>query len=382
MIGADIMGLVQKRRNKNRTGLITLVCLAVILMIASVVLALRFPKEDGWASTSEPDINNPTKTGFACDTIEAQKLYPFANGLVKVNKDRVSFLDLKGNEIFGEVIDMDAPFCTISSKRAFIGDSNGFQYIVIDSSKVLYKSTIKGTIDYASINEDGYVAIVADEPGVKGVVKILNPEGDGLFTWQSAESGYILSSKINPTSNRVDISLSNTDGARVSPILKSFGIDGAAKGQFISQTNDLLPIILYDNDKDVVMCGSSRIIAFDGIKEKYSISFLKIYTVVSSDYGILLIAKTQNSDKPMFYVLDSKGATSPGIELSDEVSEIAVKGSVAAIGSGNTIIGVSINNKKVISRNPISASPIRIAFSSTSNQLIIVARDGVTTCTP
>lgn len=372
----------RNQQKKNKVGLISLVLLAIILMVSSIILVIRFPDEDLWSNQTESDINNPVQSGFLCDAIEAQKLYPLGNGLVKISRDRVSYLDLKGNEVFGEVVSMESPFCKTSLNKALVGDTNGLQYLVLDTEKIIYKSTAKGTVDYGSINEDGYVALVMDEPGVKGVTSIFKPDGTGLFSWQSAESGYILSTQINADSNLVDVTLVNTDGVRAQPMLKRFGINGEAKGQFIPQINELLPTLIYDVDQDPVNCGSSDIISFNGTNEKYHLVFSKIYTVASSKYGILVVGKKQANDIPMLYLIKRDGTMSNGISLSEEVTSIAVKDSLAAVGSGNNVICISIDKMKEKSRTPVSASPIRIGFNSLSNQVIVVAKDGVTTFTP
>lgn len=351
-------------------------------MTASIILALRFPDETAWGNTSEVDINSPSQSGFACDAVEAQKLYPFDNGLIKISTDRVSYLDLKGSEVFGEVISMESPFCTMSGKYALVGDTNGVQYLTMNSGSVIYKANAKGTIDYGSINKDGYAALIMDEAGVKGVTQILKPDGSAVFTWKSAESGYILSAQINPESALVDVLLVNTDSANVKPMMKRFGINGEAKGQFIPKINELLPILLYDKDNDPVSCGASSLICFDGTNEKYRMSFSKIYHVTPSDYGILLTAKKESGDIPALYRISADGTLSEGIPLSESTTGIAVNGSKAAVGSGNVVVCVSLDKMKETSRKTVSASTIRVGFSSASGQVIVVARDGVSTFNP
>jgi len=370
------------KKSKGSIGLISLVVLVIALIIGAVSLMVLFPKEDVWIDSNEININNPAQSGFVCDAIEAQKLYVFGNGLIKISRDRVSYLDLKGNELFGEVVSMESPFCKISQTRALIGDSKGFEYLVLDFEKIIYKATAKGTLDYGSINDAGYVALVMDEPGIKGVTKILKPDGTGLFSWESAESGYILSCEINPASQLVDVALVNTDGALVAPMLKRFGINGEAKGQFLPQVTQILPMLLYDADMNPVNCGSSDIVCFDGTKEKYHVNFSKIYTSQTSDYGILVIAKKQANDIPKLYLVKNDGSMTEGVPLSEEITPLAVKGSKVAVGSGNSIITISIEKMKELSRTPVSASPIRVGFSSLTSQIIVIARDGVTAFIP
>lgn len=372
----------RKQQNRHKTGLIFLVLLAVVLMVASVVLVLRFPEEDLWNSQAESNINNPASSGFQCDAVEAQKLYPLGNGLVKISDERVSYLDLQGNEIFGTAVEMEAPFCTISSDRALVGDTNGFQYLVLNTERLLYQGTAKAAIDFGSINKEGYVALVMDEAGFKGVASIFDPDGTALFSWQSAESGYILSAQVEPDSFIVDVALVNTDGSDIKPMLKRFGIKGDAQGQFIPQVSTLLPTLLYDIDGDPVGCGVADLVSYEGTNEKYHIEFSKIYAAASTDYGILVIARKMIGDVPALFLVRNDGSVSDGITLSEDVTPIAVKGSLAAVGSGNSIVCINIEKMKEKSRTPVSASSIRVGFADSSNQIIVVARDGVTAFMP
>jgi hypothetical protein len=369
----------RERQQKPKIGLIVLVTLAFSIMVVSVILAIKFPVDDSWKNPNDTDINNPALSGFVCDATEAQMLYPMGNGLVKVSRNRISYLNLKGTEIFGEIVNMESPICRISEDKALIADTNGVTYMALDTTHVLFSSTAQNTLDYGSINKDGNIVLLMDEPGVKGVARVLKADGQGLFAWKSAQSGYILAGQVSPDSKYTDISIINTDGAATQPIFKRFGMKGEAVAQYMPKTEEIMPVIIYDSDNNPVICGQSNVVAYDNTKEKYHLTFSKIYTVASSNRGIVLVAKRNSNEIPKLYLIDIDGEISGGIALSEEVTPIAVNGDIAIVGSGNSVVSVSLDKMKEISRTPVSATTVRVAFSTSSNRAIVVARDGVTT---
>jgi len=365
-------------RKKNSYGLVILIFLAFAIIISAIITVVKYPNDDSWENPDDTDINNPAFSGFLIDPAQALMLYPFGNGIIKVSRSRISYLDLSGKEIYGEVAAMEAPLCSISENKAIIADTNGVSYMTFDVNKNHFSSTSTNTIDFANINKDGYTILITDEPGLKGVAKIFNPAGEALFSWKSSESGYIIAGQISPDSKYVDLCILNTDGAYLQPVLRRFTIKGEATTQFIPEGEELYSILLYDESNDPVLVGQSKLIAFNKSGEKYSQSFNKIYTASSSEYGVLVVARKTINEIPSLYIIKEDGKISQGIPLSEETTSIAVKDDLAAVGSGNTVVTVSLKKMEEMSRNTISASTVRVGFSPTQNRVIVVARDGVT----
>ncbi|MHB1453513.1 MAG: DUF5711 family protein [Saccharofermentanales bacterium] len=313
---------------------------------------------------------------YPCDATEAQKLYPLGNGLVKVSKDRISYLNLVGAEKFGESINMEIPVCRIAGEYALVTDTGGTSYVLLNSEGILYSSGAGSTIDYGYLNSEGYAAIVYDKPGIKGVAKIIAPDGTGVFAWESAESGYILAAYIAPDSKSVDVSIYNTDSVEPFPILKRFSIAGEAVGQYSPDTTQMLPVIVYCGNNPV-MCGGTDIIALVGNKEAYHKQFFKVYSIAASGNNILVVAKINAGDTPMLYRISSDGTQSSGILLSEEVTPVAVYGNTAVIGSGISVVCIDVSRMKVISRVSLNASVMRVGLAQSGSLVIAVAGDGV-----
>jgi len=365
-------------KRKSKTGLAVIIILAVAVMLISIALVIKLQADDLWFNFEDSDVNNPIQAGFFASPVEAQTLYPFGNGILKASKSRIAVLDIDGNEIFGEAVSMEAPLCYINEGKAVIIDSKSVVYVTVDTNRNIKSSNASGTLDFGFIGHDGHLVLLTDEPGVKGVAQLLNYSRQALFTWKSAQSGYILSASLTPDSRYVDFSIANTDGAQIQPVLRRFSLEGEAIAQFIPDSNELLPIILYDTDKSPVMIGQTTMIAFGDSREKYNLKFNRIYTANESDSGILVAAREKANDIPGLFLISTSGNYKKIITLSEEVTPIAVKGNYAAIGFGNTVVCVSIDKGEEISRHSLSAAAIRVGFFENSNNIIVVARDGVT----
>jgi hypothetical protein len=313
---------------------------------------------------------------YRCDATEAQKLYPFGSGLIKVSRDRISYVTLAGTEKFGEPVSMEIPSCRVSGSYALITDTGGTSYMLLDSSGVLYSSSAGSTIDYGYVNSDGYAVIVFDKPGTKGVARIIAPDGTSPFTWESAESGYILSAYISPDSRSVDISIYNTDSVEPFPILKRFSINGEAIGQFTPSTSQMLPAVVYCGSNPV-MCGSSDIVSLIDYKAAYYKQFFKVYSVAASGSSVLAVAKINAGDTPMLYRISADGTLSAGILLSEETTPVAVYGNTAVVGSGTSIVCIDAMKMKVISRVSLSTSVMRVDLALSGSMVVAVTGDGV-----
>lgn len=369
----------RRETKRSKTALIILIVFAVTVMALSVFLVVKLQSDELWFNFDENNINNPVQSGFLVSPVEANALYPFGNGILKVSKDRISILDISGNEIFGEAVSMEAPLCSINGNMALIIDTGSYFFATIDTSRNFKTFSASGALDFGVIGNDGSIVLLTDEPGVKGVAQVLNSAGQGVFTWKSAQSGYILSGSITSDSKNVDFCIANTDASLIQPMLRRFSMEGEPVAQFIPDSNELLPLIIYDSAQDPVMIGQTTMVAFKGSGEKYNLRFNRIYTAASSSSGVLVVAKEKSNEIPSLYIVGTNGEYKKIITLSEDVTPIAVRGNYAAIGYGNTVVLVSISKGEEISRNSLSAAAIRVGFFENSNNIIAVARDGVTT---
>lgn len=365
-----------RHSGKRRTGLFILILLALVLMILSVVLISGLPEEYSLKPSNSTSGSELKVQHISCDMTEARKIYPFGNGLLKISNYNISYVDLNGNEKFGETVDMETPACDINGDYALVLDTDGTSFMLLSSEKILYSAQATGTIDFGSVNKDGYVAIVYDKPAIKGAARFLKPDGTEIFEWESVESGFIVVAHVSEKLDAIDILTYNTDGVDAFPIYKSFDFAGNAKSQNFLETDDIVSLVLYDDKDNVILCGSSYIF-LSGKEKQFHKDFNNIYLASSAQSGLLVVAKEASTDTPMLYAVDLDGKTSQGILLSEEVVSLNRKQNIAVVGYGPSIVCVDLKTMEVIKRVSFNSTVIRAAINSNGDKAIIVTGEGV-----
>ncbi|MFA7205903.1 MAG: DUF5711 family protein [Saccharofermentanales bacterium] len=360
---------------RQKTGLYVLIVLAAVLMALSVVLIVGFPQEDYVRPSSASGETFSQVNGFDCDLNEARKLYPLGNGLLKLGRDMVSYVDYEGNEKFSESIVMETPACHIGGEYALIMDLTGTSFALINTDGVVYKEQTPYTIDYGNVSDQGYAAVLFDKPGLKGVVRFLAPDGSRLFEWESVESGFIVSARISGEINRADAVVYNTDGAQPYPIMRRFSLNGESVAQFYPETDEILTSIIYNTSDEPVLFGGSSIIKPGN--NGFEIRFNKIYAAAETQYGIIFIARRDIDDTPMMYKLSDDGTLGTGILMSEEITGLTVNSENAAAGLGNTVLYIDIKQMRILSGISVEASLIRIGFNAAGDKLVVVSTEGI-----
>ncbi|MCD8499549.1 MAG: DUF4340 domain-containing protein [Clostridiales bacterium] len=98
--------------HRSKASLVILILLAFLLLAAAVALALSIPEQTVLPDATESvDLAAAAQLGFTCDATEAQRLYPFGQGIVKLTHNRLAYLALDGSEVFAPRNRHGVSFC-------------------------------------------------------------------------------------------------------------------------------------------------------------------------------------------------------------------------------------------------------------------------------
>lgn len=380
----------------HRAGLVALAVVAVLLMAAVVAIAFLLP-EDAWTPT-DPEVTTPVTplTGFDCDSNEAMTLHPLGNGVVKVTRSRLVRMDMTGIEGWSLDIDMQSPFVVARNGRMLVVDRTGFDWVLMDASGRLASGRTTGAITGAALGADGGIALIHDEPGYRGVLRLLAPDGTFRFEWKSAESGHILSAAFDPAGGFVDVSVLNSDGTTPLTYHKRFSLEAAEVAQHRLPDNWILPVVVHDPEGHPVFVGSQQLIALsDNPEPAWSLSLARILSAHTAPGGVLVVgSETADGDLRLWRV-DSQGRKGSGLVLPFEPDQTALgdDGTYMAFSSGSRILIVRIpganqgpNQAPVLAGDlRTTGEVLRLAFTGDPREprlLTVVARDGVRSLLP
>lgn len=197
----------------------------------------------------------------ACGEPESEKAESFAIGtgtrqcfamagdtLISAAGNGVRGFDLMGETVFDLQLDMTYPAVCSNGEQAVVYDIGGSEIVYSDGSAL----SLENVIISAALNEDGYLAVCAEEPGYKGAVTVYSPEKQPVYKWYSAES-WIIAAAVSPDGESLAVLCSDEAGSRI----RIFSLDSEAEWGSYSAPESLNELIWLDD----TICG----IGSDGI---------------------------------------------------------------------------------------------------------------------
>ena len=362
---------------RSKASLITLIMLAFLLLAAAVALAVSMPEE-----TILPDTSVPLATvavsdaGFDSDPVEAQKLYPFGQGVVKLTNNRLSYLAIDGSEVYAVEIDMASPYASIGGNRLVAADREGPSFVVIDETGILFKGSQEGRVVGISQHQDKLLALVEDRHNSTGVVSVLDgATGQLQYECHFPESGYVLQTAFTPDGSSFDVVLANTDHAAVKTLIKRFAADGEASGQRLLTEDGLFPALLYDLSGEPVLASDNRLIglAYDREDLRFATDLAKIEAVVATEAGPVVLASDRLGGKLGLYTLGSDGSLGIRVEVGEAATPLTVDGTRVALGSGTRVLVYDAKASQMVLDSNLAEDIVRVGFAGPDSLTLVTA---------
>lgn len=371
--------LKKRTAPRSRASLIVLITLALLLMVAAIVLVVSLPDDQAWQlpTTAETDLDLG-QSGFACAASEAQQIYPFGTGVVKLSSSSVVMLNINGAEQFAVDLDYSAPFAVSNGQYFLAADREGHAFVMIDSQGERFRGTLDGRISGASISAEGYLAIVEDINDSTGIVKIYDPKGSLLFYVDLPNAGFVLSVSFPAGENSFDVALVNVAEAAAKPVIKRFSLTGQAIGQRIPDLSEIYPLIAYDEQGNPVLCSASHLAALSYNSDTliWQQSFQQILAVKTADAGLVVAATSLQDGQSNISLINADGQIKTSQKISESLTNLEVLGNLAAIGSGTQVLVTDFTAGKTVLERNVGAEVIRVGFAGES-KLTVVTRTGV-----
>ena len=343
-----------------RKGLTIAVTIFAALLIISIGLIFVVSKKIDSMSGADAQIKLSAQGGFSCEYSEAQKLYPYADGVIKITSERIAYLNLSGTEVFAQAVSYQNPQCVTFGEYVAVFDRDGYNFTVLDRDGVCEESF--------------------------GEVVVYDKSGNQIAVWTSYNSGFPVCCTFNADSSLIAVSTINTSGAVIVPYIRVFSIEKTNKGYevddyavYTTEDNVIFASICYVGNK--LCCFTSN-----GFYEVKDNTLARMDTPFSA---IGYVKKVGNN----LFVTYSDGVSQLNrlaiINSSDSIiydSNIGTNIICVAQGDGYYAISVDkrvfvYNTSGVITNDyAVDEDIIRMNFLS-GNKLCVVSTSGVHTIT-
>lgn len=237
--------------------------------------------------------------------------------LLIYSKDGASCVDSKGHAIWNESYEMQAPIVSICGSTVAIGDYNGRNIYVANSSKILGTVKTNLPIRNVCVSDNGVVAAVLDD---SDVIRIFVYDGNSnteepivQAKATMAKSGYPISISLSPNGKIMMVTYFYVDSGDMKSTVSfyNFGEVGSNEvDNFVSgfdYKDILLPYTCYMNNSTAFGVANDRIVFFSGdeVPESVATGILseEVIAVFNSNEYVGLVFRDTTGDH--LYRLDT-----------------------------------------------------------------------------
>lgn len=258
----------------------------------------------------------------------------FSGYILTYSKDGASCIDAKGNAVWNETYEMQNPMIDICQNVVAIGDYNGRDLYVMNTSGMMGKITMNKPIRNFSVASNGVVAVALDETNAT-YIYLYDTQGNELVRFRTTmkDSGYPFRIAISPNATLLCVSYLFVDSGELksSVAFYNFGAVGQNKPDNYVSGFDYLDVVVgyarFLDEKTLFAVSDDRIMFFEGAQIPVSISesllsedVQRIY--YGTEYVGLVFLSTDSSSRYRLDVYHKSGQLSISINFDMEYTDI------------------------------------------------------------
>lgn len=261
-------------------------------------------------------------------------MVPFSEYLLTYSKDGASCMDAKGNAVWNVTFEMQDPKIDICQNVVAIGDYNGRELYVMDTSGLLGQITTNKPIRDFRISANGVAAVVVDDADLT-FIYLYDTKGEELVRIRTSmkDSGYPFSFSISPNGTLLCISYLFVDSGELksSVAFYNFGEVGQNNTDHYVSGFDYLDVVVgytrFLDEKTLFAVSDDRIMFFEGAQKPVSAAehlfteeVQKIY--YGTDSVGLVFNNTDGENKYRLDVYHKSGQLTHSISFDMEYTDI------------------------------------------------------------
>lgn len=322
---------MQERMPPKNPKLRMLLIAAVAVIVALLFVALLLQR-GGRAASGSGTEGEP----YMLDSSTKQVFRALDGRLAVASSSGLQLFDESGNTVLHEIFSLTEPGLTVGADRAAAYDIGGTQLSVVDfDGGDLQKVEVAGTIVSASLNDSGWLTVVTDAAGYKGMVTVYDAALNAIYEWYSGK-GYVMNAALSDNNSRLAVLCAEEGGSAV----HLFALDSEEERGCYAVTNELFAD-LYWIDGDRVCALSQSRLAFLNDKAElageynYGGMYLYDYSKDGDGFFTLVLSQYRSGSAAKVVTVSPSGVVLGETVPPGDVESVSVCGKqVLLCGSG------------------------------------------------
>lgn len=270
-------------------------------------------------------------------TGNARSAVTYGRDVLLVNNEGISAVDRSGREVWSVSCAATTPVVEVKNKYIMHADLNGKNINLYKKDKLETQIKTEREILSARLNKNGYIAVVTEESGYKGMVTVYSGSGREIFRWHSG-SGYI-GDVAMLSDNTIAVSQILTDSSSVRSKLLLPDMKGGGEAKCVAELDGLAVRLSADSKgRMCVICDDAAYAFKDNGNELFKIDFqgreLCGYDIKNK--GNMVFEFEDGLGNTVLESYSAKGALRGSFGAGEKLSAFAVSGEcILAAGQQN-----------------------------------------------
>ena len=358
----------------------------VIVLIAAIIAALYIQ----WKNKIYTQM--AVLTSAEIHITQDSNLLPFASYLLTYSKDGAGCMDIKGNAVWNQTFEMQNPMVDMCQNVVAIGDYNGRNIYVMNTSGVIGSITTNKPMRDFCVASNGVVAVVLDDTDTTWIY-LYDAQAQGkelaYFRTTMKESGYPIHVSISPNAQLVCVSYLFVDSGQMksSVAFYNFGDVGQnSTNNYVSgydYLDAIVPLTSFLDNKSLFAVSDDRIMFYSGAQKPVSAAESLISESVQSvyfgdEYVGLVFISTESSNRYRLDVYHKSGEFRQSIEFDIEYRDILFQGDQIIIYNESECSIYNSNGTEKY-HGPFEKTVLMLIPQSNAYRYMIVTPDSVDT---
>ena len=336
-------GVRDKKEKKKRSPAVRAVLAAVLTLIlvgAAVLIFLYRDRLTGEGLRESLGLSSHIGSESAAFTYENGSdltFAPMGDGFAVASASGVQLLDSAGQTVAKEVCSVAVPAVWANKSMALFCDIGGSTCKAVFTDGRCVDIEAGNSIISASVSSGGCFAVISEESGSKGLVRVFNSECTLLYEWFSG-TGYPLSAQVSPDNRLLSVlCLANTGTVlhffrlNSEDELASFSVDGRLFFDLRFMADDRVCIVSEDGLLFVDSSGTQKG-AYD-----FSGRYMGAYCFSSGGFAAVCLSEYRTGTGGTVITLDSDGEVLGSADSENDILFLSAAGKQVLAATGDSI---------------------------------------------
>jgi hypothetical protein len=261
-------------------------------------------------------------------------------GILLSSSAGVHYYSLSGDTYAEEVLALENPVLSASSKAGVVYDAGGQSLFLFRDGAEVFSLTLEGGADLLSarVNDSGWLAVTAQQSGYKGAVTVYDASGSPVIQI-SLSSTFVVDAALSPDCKTVAVVTMGQEGGAFRSEVLFYPVNQKEPRAQISLGSTTVLDLDYESDTLWVL-GEDRLMTVSpssGELNTYSFgrSYLKGCDFGGDGFALLLLGRYRAGSAKQALTIAADGSVKATMDLSSQVLDASCAGSYCALLTGS-----------------------------------------------